>query len=78
VLNQRDEVFVAEDRHGHMFVFSTYSKSLEWLMQEVESNFIDLADPETDYERTDEYVSVYSVSELVARFEKYEVDKVDR
>ncbi len=72
------EVFIAEERHGYMFVFSTYNKALEWLTQEVEDNFVELTDPEVDYNRTDDYVSVYYASELVAKFEKYEVDRVDR
>lgn len=70
-------VYIAEERHGYNFVFSTYEKAFEWLKKEIKDNDVTLDMPEVDYDETDESVYVYYDGNLVACFDEYEVDKIE-
>lgn len=72
-----NEVWLAHERHGYNYVFSSREIAEVWFRGELEDNFVELDDPEIDYTNTEDLLSCYYAGELVAEVEKVILDKVE-
>jgi viroplasmin and RNaseH domain-containing protein len=69
------EVWLAEEYHGYHIVFSTREKAETWLENEIHNSCVETDELEDDSDANGRYV--YCHGELVGRYEKFEVDRVE-
>lgn len=73
------DVWLAEEYHGYHYIFSTRDIAETWLQKELYNSFgdIDLGRPEFDEHEDANNHGIYYEGELVGRYEKFVLDKID-